>query len=83
MNTTEARVLAALAPGGQLTAAQITDSADISSRAADRAIKTLAKNGLIMTGTGLRRDAWTLSRRGRAYIDTPIGRARIDVPAGV
>ncbi|WP_306365419.1 hypothetical protein [Nocardia sp. CC227C] len=83
MNTTEARVLATLAPGGQLTAAQIADSADITARAADRAIKALAKTGLIMTGTGLRRDAWTLSRRGRAFADTSRGRALLDVPAGV
>ncbi|WP_029925531.1 MarR family transcriptional regulator [Nocardia otitidiscaviarum] len=83
MNTTEARVLATLAPGGQLSAAQIADSADITTRAARRAIDRLARLGLIVTGVGIWRDAWTLTRRGRAYIETPIGRAYIDVPAGV
>ncbi|WP_306357972.1 MULTISPECIES: hypothetical protein [unclassified Nocardia] len=83
MNMTEARVLAALAPGGQLTADRIADSADITLRAANRAIDRLAYLGLIVTGVGLWCDTWTLSRRGRAYIATSTGRALLDVPAGV
>ncbi|MCP9623270.1 hypothetical protein FOH10_03235 [Nocardia otitidiscaviarum] len=83
MNTTEARVLAALAPGGHLTADRIADSADIPTRAARRAIDRLAYLGLIVTGVGIWRETWMLSRRGRAYIETPIGRAHLDVPAGV
>ncbi|WP_029932491.1 helix-turn-helix domain-containing protein [Nocardia otitidiscaviarum] len=83
MNENEARVLATLAPGGSLTAAQIAKDAGISSRAADRAIKHLAKIGMVFTRPGIRRDAWEITPRGRGFTKTPRGRAYLDVPAGV
>ncbi|WP_306357714.1 MULTISPECIES: hypothetical protein [unclassified Nocardia] len=82
MNITEARVLATLAPGGHLSAAQIADSANITTRAARRAIGYLAYSGFIVTRVGIRPGTWTLTRYGRAYVETPTGRALIDVPAG-
>ncbi|WP_067566406.1 helix-turn-helix domain-containing protein [Nocardia acidivorans] len=83
MNQNEARVLRALAPGGQLTADQIARSEGIHSRAADRAIRSLLKTGMVVACVGIQRDSWAITPLGASFAETRHGRAVLDVPAEV
>jgi DNA-binding IclR family transcriptional regulator len=60
----EAAVLAVLAPGGMLTAAQITEQAQLTAWSARRAIGQLESRGLIMASRDAAR--WSITPRGRA-----------------
>ncbi|MGV9837076.1 hypothetical protein ACWDUL_23200 [Nocardia niigatensis] len=63
-STAEAAVLGVLAPGGMLTAAQITEQAQITGWSTRRAIGQLESRGLITaTPYGAR---WSITPRGRA-----------------
>lgn len=79
MTTTEARVLSALAPGGQLTADQIARHVDISVRRATKAVQSLAARGFIMSG-GIQRGTWHLTQAGAKFTSTNRGRATLEVP---
>lgn len=76
----EARVLEALAPGGQLTFEQIADLAEISVRSVRKALNLLAGKGLTASGRGLSREAWNLTSKGEKLAASPHGRAILDVP---
>ncbi|MCM6774954.1 MarR family transcriptional regulator [Nocardia sp. CDC159] len=69
--TAESAVLAVLAPGGRLTAQQISNEAQLPPRSARRAIATLAARGLIVATPSSR---WLLSRRGHALCASRTGR---------
>ncbi|MFD7846766.1 hypothetical protein ACFV4K_28015 [Nocardia sp. NPDC059764] len=68
----EAAVLGVLAPGGMLTAAQISEQAKISGWSARRAIGQLESHGLIMATTYASR--WSITPRGRAAWTTKFHR---------
>lgn len=80
MTKTEARVMRALAPGGHLTIDQIARHAEISVRRARTTAQALSRRGFAASGTGLHRDAWTLSPIGARFAASHHGRAVLDVP---
>ncbi|MEU1429316.1 helix-turn-helix domain-containing protein [Nocardia sp. NPDC005746] len=60
----EAAVLGVLAPGGMLTAAQISEQAQITGASTRRAIGQLESRGLVMAASHASR--WSITPRGRA-----------------
>ncbi|WP_330233126.1 hypothetical protein OHA40_12015 [Nocardia sp. NBC_00508] len=70
--TAESAVLAVLAPGGMLTAAQITRGAQLTGWSARRAIGQLESRGLIMAIPHASR--WSITPRGRAILAAKGGR---------
>ncbi|MEU6586411.1 hypothetical protein [Nocardia sp. NPDC046763] len=80
MTETEARVLATLVPGSQLTIDQIARNAEISVRSAETGARSLAKKGFAVGNTGLHRNAWTLTSAGARYVASRRGRTVLDVP---
>ncbi|AYF72575.1 MarR family transcriptional regulator [Nocardia yunnanensis] len=71
-STTEAAVLGVLAPGGMLTAAQISKQAQITEWSARRAIGRLESRGLVMASPYTSR--WSITPRGRAAWTTKFRR---------
>lgn len=62
----ESAVLGVLAPGGMLTAGQITTQAELTGWAARRAIGQLAARGLIVANAG--KAQWSITARGRGEL---------------
>ncbi|MFD4438967.1 hypothetical protein ACFWPK_04215 [Nocardia sp. NPDC058519] len=80
INTSEARVLAVLAPGGMLTADQIARNANLARRRAAQAAGRMSMLGLIGCRPTNHGDVWEMTPRGRGWAATSIGRATLDVP---
>ncbi|GAB2534561.1 hypothetical protein GCM10027167_44390 [Nocardia heshunensis] len=70
--TAEAAVLCVLAPGGMLTAAQISEQAQITGWSTRRAIGQLESRGLIMATPHASR--WSITPRGRVAWSTKFRR---------
>lgn len=68
----EAAVLGVLAPGGMLTAAQISEQARITGWSTRRAIGQLESRGLVMAAPCASR--WSITPRGRAAWTTKFRR---------
>ncbi|MGW2666108.1 helix-turn-helix domain-containing protein [Nocardia tengchongensis] len=80
MNTTDARVLAILAPGGQLTLDQIAKDAGISVRRVKRSVQSLTRTGMVWDNVGMHRDACSITPGGACFAATRRGRAVLDAP---
>ncbi|MFD7841843.1 hypothetical protein ACFV4K_02735 [Nocardia sp. NPDC059764] len=80
MNTTEVRVMRALASGGQLTVDQIACAAGISVRSAQTGMRSLAAKGFTVGTKGMRGNAWTLTSTGSRFAIGRRGRALLDIP---
>lgn len=79
MTRVEAQIVRALTSGGCLTVNQIACSAQVSSDCARANVRSLARRGLAVSGTGLRRDVWSLTARGARFATTRHGRAVLDL----
>lgn len=79
LTLTEARILRALARGGQLTVEQIACSADISIRRVRANARALERRGFAIGGFGPQRNGWMLSPGGTRYTTSRRGRAVLDV----
>ena len=80
ISPTEARVLAVLAPGGTLTAEQLARTANLRRHRAEEAAGRMSMLGLVGCRQTPRGDVWELTKRGRGWAATSIGRATLDVP---
>ncbi|TLF59499.1 hypothetical protein [Nocardia cyriacigeorgica] len=78
MTCTEARILAALQPGGVLTVTTIARSIGFSTVRCRIALLTLSRRGLVwQTPRG-----WVLTANGHRYAAIQRGSAALDVPIG-
>ncbi|VFA99702.1 Uncharacterised protein [Nocardia cyriacigeorgica] len=78
MTCTEARILAALRPGGVLTVTAIARSAGFSTVRSRVALLALSRRGLVwQTPRG-----WVLTASGYRYAGLERGSAALDVPIG-
>lgn len=80
INPTEARVLAVLAPGGMLTVDQLARNTHLARRRVETAAARMSLLGLITRHRTDRGDVWEMTRRGRGWAATSIGRATLEVP---
>lgn len=71
-STAEAAVLGVLAPGGMLTAIEISEQAQITGWSTRRAIGQLESRGLVIAAPNTSR--WSITPRGRAAWSTKFRR---------